>query len=66
MNSSTDIDLESEIVTEVRRIKRKLSERFGGDLHRMCEDARAHQAVSGRQIIDRSAARPRPQTVLAA
>ena len=66
MNSLPDIDLESEIVTEVRRIKRKLSERFGGDLHRMCEDARKREASSGHVIIDRSAHARRPQTALVA
>lgn len=65
MNSSTDMDLESEIVTEVRRIKRQLSERFGGDLHRMCEDARSREASSGHRIIDRSASAQRA-TVLSA
>ena len=64
MNSptSTDTDCESEIVTEVRRIKRRLSDSYGGDFHLMCEAIRQHQPLSGHRVVDRSSAARRELT----
>lgn len=36
---------------EIREIKRKLSEKFGNDVHRIAEDARRRQSESGRQSV---------------
>ena len=36
------------ILDEIHRTRREISERFGGDLHAMLEDARKRQAASGR------------------
>jgi hypothetical protein len=65
MNSPTltDTNCESEIVTEVRRIKRRLSANYGGDFHSMCEASRQHQNLSGHLIVDRR--RPAIQRELA-
>lgn len=47
-------DLESPILDEVRRIKRKLSESYP-DFHSMCEDIRRRQWESGRVVVQRNA-----------
>ena len=36
---------------EIRAIKRKLSEKFDNDIHRIAEDARRRQIESGRPIV---------------
>ena len=36
---------------EIRAIKRKLSEKFDNDIHRIAEDARRRQTQSGRRIV---------------
>lgn len=35
---------------EIRDIKRKLSEKFGNDIHRIAEDARRRERESGREM----------------
>lgn len=44
---------DGEILAEVRRIKRKLSDQYGGDIHRMFEALRAREATSDRPRITR-------------
>ena len=36
---------------EIRDIKRKLSEKFDNDIHRIAEDARRRQIESGRRTV---------------
>lgn len=36
---------------EIRAIKRKLSEEFDNDIHRIAEDARRRQLESGRRVV---------------
>jgi hypothetical protein len=36
---------------EIRAIKRKLSEKFDNDIHRIAEDARRRQIESGRRVV---------------
>lgn len=38
------------ILEEIHQTRRKISERFGGDLRAILDDARERQAVSGRPI----------------
>ncbi|MBK8266864.1 MAG: hypothetical protein IPK83_00565 [Planctomycetes bacterium] len=39
------------IVEEIHRIREEISERFHGDLHSICEDARVRLQKSGRKTI---------------
>ena len=43
---------------EIRAIKRKLSEKFDNDIHRIAEDARRRQIESGRPIVPVSSPSP--------
>ena len=43
------------VISEVRRAKVKLLERFNYDLDAMVRDARARQNQSGHEVVDRSA-----------
>ena len=36
---------------EIRAIKRRLSEKFDNDIHRIAEDARRRQLESGRPVV---------------
>lgn len=36
------------VLDEIHRTRREISERFGGDLHAILDDARKRQAASGR------------------
>jgi len=38
------------VLDEIHRTRREISERFGGDLHAILDDARKRQAASGRPI----------------
>ncbi len=38
------------VIDEIHRIRREMSDKFGGDLAAMVEDARQRQATSGRPI----------------
>lgn len=38
------------ILDEIHRTRREISERFGGDLHAILDDARKRQAASGRPV----------------
>jgi len=38
------------VLDEIHRVRREISERFGGDLHAILDDARKRQAASGRTI----------------
>ena len=39
------------IVEEVRRIRARIAEEHGNDLHRIFEDARRRQGAEGRRVI---------------
>ena len=51
MNDTADTVSTDEILAEVRRIKEELAAAHGYDIHSMCEEARRHQAESGRRIL---------------
>lgn len=36
---------------DIRAVKRKLSEKFDNDIHRIAEDARRRQGESGRPVV---------------
>lgn len=38
------------VLDEIHQTRREISERFGGDLHAILEDARKRQAASGRPV----------------
>ncbi len=38
------------VIDEIHRTRREISERFGGDLHAILEDARKRQTASGRPV----------------
>jgi hypothetical protein len=38
------------VLDEIHRTRREISERFGGDLHAILDDARKRQAASGRPV----------------
>ena len=38
------------VVDEIHRTRREISDRFGGDLHAILDDARKRQAASGRPV----------------
>ena len=44
------------ILDEIHRTRREISDRFGGDLHAILDDARKRQALSGRPIWSPGAA----------
>jgi hypothetical protein len=44
------------VLDEIHRTRREISERFGGDLHAMLDDARERQAASGRPVWSPGAA----------
>ncbi len=37
-------------IDDIHRIRREISDRFGGDLHAIVEDARKRQAAAGRPV----------------
>lgn len=39
------------IIEELHELRRHHAERFGNDLHAICEDARRRQAEQGRPVI---------------
>jgi hypothetical protein len=41
----------SPIIEELHELRRRHAERFGNDLHAICEDARRGQAEQGRPIV---------------
>ena len=51
MDHIPELDSQDEILAEVRRIKEELAAAHGYDIHSMCEEARRHQAESGRRIL---------------
>lgn len=38
------------VLDEIHQTRREISERFGGDLHAILDDARKRQAASGRPV----------------
>jgi len=46
---------------EIREIRRKLSEEFGNDVHRIAEETRRRQAESGRTYISLPKRQPLPE-----
>ena len=46
------------IVEEIHRIREEYAKRFNNDLHAICEDLRARQAKSGRQVVSRPPRKP--------
>lgn len=40
------------IVEEIRRIRKGHTDRFGGDLHAICEDLRRQERESGVEYVD--------------
>ncbi|MBW3538915.1 MAG: hypothetical protein KY476_01465 [Planctomycetes bacterium] len=46
------------IVEEIRRVRQEHSDRFGGDLHAICEDLRRQERESGRKYVSFAAKRP--------
>jgi hypothetical protein len=40
----------SPIIEELHALRRRYAERFGNDLHALCEDARQKQAEQGRPV----------------
>jgi hypothetical protein len=45
------------IIDEIHNTRREYAERFGNDLHAICEDARRKQGRQGRRIVPAS---PKP------
>lgn len=41
----------SPIIEELHELRRRHAERFGNDLHAICEDARRRQAEQGRLVV---------------
>ena len=46
------------IVEEIHRIREEYAKRFNNDLHAICEDLRAKQVKSGRQVVSRPSRKP--------
>jgi hypothetical protein len=46
------------IVEEIHRVRDEQAEKFGYDLHAICEDVRKKQATSGRKLVTRRARKP--------
>ena len=46
------------IVEEIHRIREEYAKRFNNDLHAICADLRARQAMSGRQVVSRPPRKP--------
>ena len=44
------------VLDEIHRTRREISDRFGGDLHAILDDARERQAASGRPVWSPKAA----------
>jgi len=57
---------EDPIVQEVRAIREAYAEKFGFDLHAICEDLRREQRASGRKVVRLEPRRipPEPDPVL--
>lgn len=51
MSSMIEVESKDEVLTEVRRIKEELAAALGFDVHRIAEEARREQALSGRTIL---------------
>ena len=45
------------IIDEIHNTRREYAERFGNDLHAICEDARQKQGRQGRRVVPAS---PKP------
>jgi hypothetical protein len=45
------------LIEEIHNIRREYAERFGNDLHAICEDARQKQGRQGRRVVPAS---PKP------
>lgn len=45
------------LIEEIHIIRREYAERFGNDLHALCEDARQQQGRQGRRVVPTS---PKP------
>jgi hypothetical protein len=48
-----DLTFRDTIVEEIHRIREQISDKFGGDIAAISEDARRRQAASGRPIWQR-------------
>jgi hypothetical protein len=46
------------IVEEIHRIRDEQAEKFGYDLHAICEDVRKKEAASGRKLVTREPRKP--------
>ena len=46
------------IVEEIHRVRDEQAEKFGYDLHAICEDIRKRQATSDRKLVTRSPRKP--------
>ncbi len=49
------------VLDEIHQARREISERFGGNLHAILDDARKRQAASGRPVWSPSAANRKMQ-----
>lgn len=45
------------LIEEIHNTRREYAERFGNDLHALCEDARQQQGRQGRRVVPAS---PKP------
>jgi len=43
--------IDDPIVAEIRELRRKLTAKFAGDLHAICEDLRRQERESGREFV---------------
>lgn len=46
------------IVEEIRAIREQHAQKFGNDLHAICEDFRSRQAMSGHAVVSRQPRKP--------
>jgi len=46
------------IVEEIHRVREEQAEKFGCDLHAICEDVRKKQVASGREVVIRRPRKP--------
>lgn len=51
MSAMIEVESKDEVLAEVRRIKEELAASLDFDVHRIAEEARREQAVSGRPIL---------------
>ena len=52
--------MQDRIVEEIHKIREAIANRFGNDLHAICDDARRRQAISNRNIVDLSDSKAKP------